>query len=420
MKGFLQALLLFSAITFTSFSFAGGVAIVSNGNPSGPGSLLSAIESGAHQIKIRASVENIQLESPLVYTGLNDLKIIGSGQVIDASRLDKNDTILTILNGTNLSVRRLGFIGSYEGVNDNSDVPEGGKGIFIQVPTDKVGMVKLDLEDVMVTRVGHHGIHVSDCSLGDDCGSGSGGGGDGSDASISIKATNVTINHIGFGRADADGLRVDDRGNGDILFYARNSQFLNVGADGVELDEGDDGDVIVDVRNTTFNRNGEYCNLITTYLSTPCDDDGDRDVDDGFDVDEAGNGSIYARITNSSVTNNYDEGLDFDEEGAGDIEVRLKDVIATFNEDEGTKLSEEDAGSIHAKFTSYKSVDNNGSKEGVEVEEESTGDVRVRINDSNFIGGSDENFKAEQEDGDGSISVTNSTVELDLDGVTEL
>lgn len=104
-------------------------------------------------------------------------------------------------------------------VNDDSSLPEGGKRIFIQVSSDKVGIVKLDLKDVMVTSVGHHGVHISDCSLGDDCGSGSGGVGDGSAASISVKTTNVIIGHVGFGRSDADGLHVDDRGDGDILFY---------------------------------------------------------------------------------------------------------------------------------------------------------------------------------------------------------
>ncbi len=65
-----------------------------------------------------------------------------------------------------------------------------------------------------------------------------GPGGDGSPASIKVKLNNVHINQVGFGRADADGLRVDDRGEGDIYFTALNSKFTNVGAVGVELDEG--------------------------------------------------------------------------------------------------------------------------------------------------------------------------------------
>ena len=59
-----------------------------------------------------------------------------------------------------------------------------------------------------------------------------------------------------------------------------------MGADGVELDEGNDGSVLLEVRNNLFEYNGEYClGDDQDNLSDACNDGGDPDVDDGFDVD---------------------------------------------------------------------------------------------------------------------------------------
>jgi hypothetical protein len=394
---------------------------VSNGNDSGNGSLRAALDSGANKIRISPSVETIKITQPLTYTETRSLKLSGSGQVIDATGLISGDDIFSVTNGANLNMSDLTLIGPDADVNEDSSNPQGGKGIFVAVPITRTGIVRVTLEDVTVTRVGHHGIHISDCSLGDDCGSGSGGAGDGSPASIFVKVDNVMVNKVGFGRADADGLRVDDRGEGGIYFRAIDSTFINVGADGVELDEGNNGDVIARVRRTVFDSNGEYCLLVANFEGSPCDDDGDRDVDDGFDIDEAGAGSLYADIVDTKVTNNFDEGLDFDEEDGNGIEARIVNVLATGNEDEGIKMSEEGEGNLIAELVRVTTVDNNGSKEGIELEEADAGDVEVLVRKSNMIGAGDEELKLEQDDaGTGSVSVFNSSVVLDLDNVTEL
>jgi hypothetical protein len=97
--------------------------------------------------------------------------------------------------------------------------------------------------NVTVTGTAGHGIHVSDCTLADECGGGSGGAGEGSPASISLTLTGVTVIDTAYGRFDADGVRVDERGEGSIDFVATSSVFSGIGADGIELDEGQDGDV---------------------------------------------------------------------------------------------------------------------------------------------------------------------------------
>ena len=403
-------------------AFAGGFGVVSNGNNDGPGSLRSALESGASSVKIRRSVKYIIVSEPLEYNGSKKLRLVGSGQVIDGSAIAANEDILRITQGVDTSISDLTFIGNHAEVNENPSIPVGGKGIYINVPVERTGVVRVKLDTVTVMRVGNHGIHISDCSLGDDCGGGSGGGGDGSAASIYVDLQNVVVNNVGFGKADADGVRVDDRGDGSIYFSARNSAFINVGADGVELDEGNNGDVVVDVKGSLFDSNGEYCVLVPFVPGSPCDDDGDPDVDDGFDIDEAGDGTLFAQIRNSDVTNNFDEGLDFDEEDEGGIEVTLANILAAGNEDEGIKTSEEDGGDVIVKMRAVTTVDNNGSKEGIELEEENAGNVTVVVSDTNLIGGDDEDLKVEQGDeGEGTLKVRRSNItSLDLEGVQEI
>ena len=422
MKKTILSSALAASLMLTTVAQASNSALVTNGNNGGAGSLRAALESGANNIRIAPSVAFITVSTPLVYNGEQGLRIQGRNQVIDASALQGTDDILSINNGADLQVSNLKFTGNTFTVNEDPLNPVGGKGIFVNVPEKRQGLVRVTLNNVSVSNVGNHGVHVSDCTLRDECGGGSGGGGEGSPASVYVKLNNVMINRVGFGRQDADGVRVDERGDGDIYFSASDSTFLNVGADGVELDEGNNGNIISDVRDSLFDSNGEYCLAIPFVAGGPCDDDGDPDVDDGFDIDEAGEGSLYARVRGTTVSNNFDEGLDFDEEDAGDISIRLRDVIAFNNEDEGIKASEEGEGGLMAKLRRITTVNNNGSREGIELEEADNGDVRVNVVNSTLIGGEDEALKVEQEDdGEGMLKIRRSSISaLDLEGVTEL
>jgi hypothetical protein len=376
------------------------------------------LASGASNVVIKSSVDTILVESTLTYAGAAALKITGSGQTLDATGLD--DDILAITNGADLTVSNLIFTGpgNYKGFFD-LDKYDGGKGIFVAVPETREGLVSVRLTNVSVTGVGNHGVHVSDCSLGDSCGGGSGGGGNGSPASIDMQLVDVTVDGVGFGRQDADGVRVDERADGDITFSASNSSFINVGADGVELDEGNDGNVILNVRNSTFNTNGDYC-LFDNDLKEgdDCYDEGDADVDDGFDVDEAGAGSITGKVSNLVVESNFDEGLDFDEEDEGGFDLEITSVYAINNEDEGIKLSEEDEGSIDVSLKAIDLQNNNGSKEDSEIEEEDEGTVAVTV-----TGSSIDELKVEEDGTEaGTIKVRGSSIlePLDLDNVNEI
>lgn len=372
--------------------------------------LHAALAAGVNNIAIAADAGDIMLTEPLRYAGTAALTIRGSGQVIRDDGLHDGEPLLHVSRGADLSISNLSFAGP-GGYSIESQ--GGGKGIYVQVPADREGVVKVRMTRVSVSNTGNHGLHVSDCSLGDDCGGGQGGGGDGSPASIFMQLNAVTIDGAGFGKQDADGVRIDDRGDGDIILSMTNSTFVNIGGDGVELDEGDEGSVQINVRNSHFESNGAYCS--DEFVDDPigldpaCDDDGDPDVDDAFDIDEDGPGGIFGLIANLKIIDNYDEGLDFDTAGEGDgnaADIHIMNVYASGNADEAIKVSEEGDASVVVNMSA---IDIGGD---VEVEEEDAGDLRVTM-DGSFIG--DDLKLSETGSGAGTVKLRGTAVMDDLD-----
>ena len=436
-------------------------ALVTNGNDMGEGSLRAALEGGATEIVITTD-QDIMTMSPLVYGGEKKLRIYGTGQTV--MTMD-NHTLLEISNGADLEIIGLNFMGpgGFD-INNPASAPAG-KGIFVDVRDNQSGTVKVVLNNVTVSGVANHGVHISDCDLADDCGSGGGGAGGGSNASIIVEFDDVTIDNVGNGKFDADGLRVDERGNGNIVFRADSSTFTNVGADGVELDEGQNGVVITSVNDSKFNDNGGYCDPVqvgdglAAFLGSYEDEgefDGDVpedfpgaptaeaftdpacieyvfeedggvteyeyaiDTDDGFDIDEAGNGSLIADIINSEVMRNLDEGIDFDEEDNGAIDANYINVVASENSDDGFKMSEEGPAGVRSLFLGSTAIDNGGK--GAVWEEADAGDVNVLVIGATTSGNDDgeEDLEAVQEDqGSGTITVQDSNIagEIVADGV---
>jgi len=362
------------ALLGTTLVHAGGPPyFVTKASDSGEvGTFRHALESGATLIKFQG-VGDISIGSTLVYESEDPLTIQGSGQTIIAT---DDFTLFSVRNGADLSISKL----SFQGVGGFSkSIPGTGKGIFVDVPIVRTGTVHVDLTDVSVSEVAYHGIHVSDCTLvGDTCGNGNGGEGDGSTASVDMSLKRVTVYRAGYGKFDGDGVRVDERGEGDIVFDVKDSSFVQAGADGIELDEGGPGDVHVTMSSTLLEENGGYC-LTEPPIVCPdpdgteeCCDDDEVDLDDGFDIDEAGEGSLFATIRNSDAIRNEDEGFDFDEEGAGDIVATFTSVTADGNKDEGIKCSEENEGNVDVKLFSC-TVINTRDNDGIELESEDEG-----------------------------------------------
>lgn len=414
------ALFLTTTILGSTAAQAGAPFIVDSVADSGSGTLREALSSGATLIRIQPDLDVITIDSTLTYAGTEPLRIFGGNTIIEAS---DDFTVLELTGGASLRANQLTLMGpgGFSFANQGT-----GKGLFIQVPGDTTGTVNVELIEVTVMDVANHGIHVSDCTLGDDCGSGGGGGGDGSPASISMVIRGVTVDNAGNGKFDADGIRIDERADGGITFLATDSLFTNVGADGVELDEGNAGDVQIEVWRTDFTNNGGYCLDSPLVLEEPCveDDDGELvlDLDDGFDIDEAGPGSLTGSVTISTVTNNLDEGLDFDEEDEGGMSMDFIRITGTDNGDEAIKMSAAGPGDVHAEVLNS-TITGNGN-DGAEFEaEDGDGQVHVRIGASTIEGNDSEGVAAAQENTEdlGTIRVRASTIdELDLENVEEI
>ena len=472
MKNLLYITTLFLLFNLSSISASQAKTIsVTSPDDDGYGTFRYAINKASESkkpvtIKVKTK-KTIIVGDSLDYKGLQPLTIIGSGQVVRGKNVD----ILKVSNGADLSVSDLSFvgIGSYNikrkgtGYGMNNIDAKAGKGIFVDVRDDQTGTVNVNLKNVRVEGVANHGIHISDCNLADECGSGGGGAGEGSSASINVVLDNVTVFDAGNGKFDADGLRVDERGDGDINFTASNSNFLYVGADGVELDEGQKGNVIANVTNSIFSNNGAYCDpkLLKAYM--PAEDEGEFednqraensipgkikgspddgcferevelyssgfvkefefgiDLDDGFDIDEAGPGNLVVNIDRSRIVGNLDEGLDFDEENNGDMFLQIKNTVAMGNTDDGIKNSENDGGSIIALFEGINSIENGGK--GIVVEEEKSGDIQGFVQGT-FTRENDDSDKTgieavQEDDGMGTLKVVSSTIVdgYDLEGV---
>ncbi|MEP5760339.1 MAG: hypothetical protein ABJ327_13725 [Litoreibacter sp.] len=441
--------------------------LVTNTQDSGDGSLRSALAAASASdgvARVLITVRgDIKIASGLSYDGTAPLDLAGMGNLI---RTDANETLLSVPNGADLSINGLSFQGpggfSVENRGDLNG--SAGKGITMNVPSGATETIEVDLTDVKVMDVAGHGIHLSDCSLADACGGGSGGGGDGSAAGFDITLTNVSVTNVGHGSFDGDGFRADERGAGSITFAASGSEFIGVGADGVELDEGDAGDVIAVVKNTVFASNGNYCDpaVMAAFLpdapegefedsvmaldaipapvtGSPDDSCIERevslydsgyveeyefglDLDDGIDLDEAGEGSIISDMFNAVINDNRDEGVDWDEEGPGDIIATFVSTQAYLNTDDGYKMSEADDGNVIGVVEDALASANGGK--GIIFEEENEGDVFVTVN-ATATSKNDDSDKTglevvQEDEGTGTLEVTASNIEdgVDAEGVS--
>jgi len=234
---------------------------------SGTGSLRYALsKKGMIKIVFLPEVRTVNINKSLIYDGETPLTIVGSGQTINGEGLGMN--LLDVTHGADLTISDLSFTDD-RGYSVNRQ--GGGSGIKVKVPPNRTGFVSVKLIRVNVTGVGAHGIHVLDCDRAD-CRSGPGGDGKGSPASVSLTLDEVFIRNVGNGHFDADGIRVDERGEGDVIFNAASSSFIDVGANGIELNEGGIGSVKITADNLMMRNNGSYCSPIKPAKPPYADD----------------------------------------------------------------------------------------------------------------------------------------------------
>ena len=323
-------------------------------------SLQSAIamantDSSIHKI-VFAKNAQISLTSPVIYTGTQNLTLLGNGAILNGENvgtfiLDNEliahttDATLVFNTSANISINELAVLNSAT------------QGIVINVPDNAQGDdIQVSLHKVEIRGSALHGLHIDDNTNEFDDGD------SGSELGIELSISHSSFIGNGIGAIDFDGIRVDERGPGDIHASINNTHIDGNGGDGLELDEGGIGNVDATIRHVTFNDNGFY---------------NQDDLDDGFDIDEAGPGDIEVSLFKVLANRNKDEGIDFDEVGAGSVKVRMRRVIVMDTVDEGIKIDEHELGNVDIRLINVMVMD--GDDDGIQVTEQGEGYIAAEL-----------------------------------------
>jgi hypothetical protein len=383
----------------------GATVVVTSAADSGPGTFRAAVAAanvnpGIDTVKFRPHLF-VTLASEVAYTGPQDLSIMGQGSTI-AGDGSKDDTwgggLFVSRSAAAIDLASLDFVDSFNN----------GVGVFI--PASATGVVKVSLRDVAIERSRFHGLYVDGQVT-------TGFNTDDephpmcvdpwsfdSAASIVLEVLdsdildNGTVVHEGPGAdydaslatgcpVDFDGVRVDEGGDGGIDGTLWRCAIERNRADGVEYDERGDGGVTALTQRVSLVDNG---------------DTGTDDADDGFDIDESGNGHLRAAFERTLVAGNFDEGLDFTEQDAGNLRVVVLSSESSSNEDEGVKLEEGGEGDLALSIKSSK-VNDCLSQQGVEATELGGGNLWFAI----------ESSEVERNDNDGINLVEEAAGDLD-------
>lgn len=336
------------ATAATPILAASGKVLVTSAADSGPGTLRAALaaadaDGSIGQIVILGSVDEIQLQSPLTYSGSQALRIVGNDTTIDASSA-VGDAFFAD-GGASLWIGNLTVVDADESA------------IQMKVPSGATGVLRLKLTGVSVVDAGEHGVWIYDQELD-------------TEAGIAFEIIGSSFIHNGYDASDFDGVRGDEGGLGSVSLYIRGSSFIGNGADGLEMDEQQDGSVWLDIASTHFDENG------------PKDP---ADLDDGIDIDEADAGDIAGVITSTTANDNFDQGIDLNENHAGDLRVTLSAVTANGNGAEGIDLEEDDdfdgGGDLVAGLRAVTASGNGHAAEtdGIKIEEDGVGSLIGRV-----------------------------------------
>ena len=298
----------------------------------------------------------ITLHAPVIYTGTQDLSLQGNGATIDganAGNFTLDDKLLASTDDGTLVFNTAGDIT----IQKLSVINSATRGIVIDIPLDAQGDdIQVTLDNVEIRGSALYGLHIDDNEDQFDDGE------IGSAIGIELYISYSSFIRNGIGAIDFDGIRVDERGQGDIHAIIIKTHIDDNGGDGLELDEAGPGSVDATLKHVTFNDNGYY---------------NEADLDDGFDIDERGAGDIDVSLFKVLANRNQDEGLDFDEADAGNVKVKLSRVIVMNTTDEGIKIDEKGAGSIEARFTNVMVMD--GGDDGIQMTEQGAGRIDAEL-----------------------------------------
>ncbi len=340
---------------------AGRPVLVTSSANAGAGSFRAAIDRANADPAISLVVftgraRTVALQSTVVFSGAQALTIEAAGVVLDGAAIGAGPALLTT-GGGDLTILGLTV----------RNAPA--EGIDIEVPATATGTLRVNLAGVAILANKGHGVLVND-QLDPSTSDGVPPNPAGSPASIAIALLNTRFEGNGYSVSDRDGLRVNEGGDGDLTFVGRLVSAEGNAADGIELDERGPGNVRLDLWGGRIDRNGIF---------------DPSDLDDGFDIDESGDGSIVGTVAFTTANGNYEEGLDFNENDAGDLRVDLAYVEASGNAEEGIDYEEDDdvagGGDLVTTMIGVRASRNlPGGDGGVKIREKGAGHLTARLN----------------------------------------
>ena len=367
-RSLVRTLILISAIATVNVAAASADAVfVVNSKDSGPGSFRSAIlvangDPTIDRVVFLGKVSTIFLTQKVEFAGAQDLSIVGNGATLDGSKAG-GDAAFVASGGGSLAVSSLTVRNALA------------EGIVVQVPPTATGTIKVSLVNVDIVNNDGHGVLVND-QEDPSTKEGEQPDPDGSAATLDVSVINCRFIHNGYSVSDRDGLRVNEGGDGDLIITVKYTLAEENGADGIEVDERGAGDVHVNMLGTRLIGNGPFDQL---------------DLDDGFDIDEYNDGSIFGAVVLSVANHNHEQGFDFNENNAGDLRADMQLVSAIGNGQEGIEFEEDDdfgeegdtnggGGDIVTVMSNIVTIGNgNGSDGGLKIREKETGNLDVTL-----------------------------------------
>ena len=344
------------APTLSVSGTAGAVTHVTSAADAGSGSFRAAVEAantdpGISRIAFEKGVGPVSLATPIVFTGSQAMVIDGNDVVLDGGSLGAAESIFLTTGGGDLEVRNLTV----------RNAP--GSGIEVQVPAGSTGTLQYGLVNLTACDNGGHGAVINDQADPVDVANEAG-----SAAGLVVRVSGSRFEGNGFGAGDRDGLRINEGGAGSLHAVITQTVVLANGGDGIELDERGVGDVVFDVQHTQFSFNGEL---------------DPADLEDGLDVDESQDGSAIGRFVQVSANDNFEEGLDLNENHAGDMRIEMSQVETSRNGEEGVDLEEDDdfagGGDLIASLRNVTANGNTNGDAGIKIRERGDGNLNAEL-----------------------------------------
>ena len=299
---------------------ATGDVIVTSSNDAGAGSFRAAIalanaNPSIQTIAFDPSVNTVDLQSTVLYTGSQNLTIHGNKATINGAGAGGTAFLMNTL-GADLTLQELT-------VRDAA-----GHGVHVEVDPNATGTVAVSLYDVNLIGNKSHGVLVND-QLDPSTQEGVQPDDRGSSASVAVVVD--------------DGFDIDEYNDGDITGTIVNSSANRNYEEGFDINENNNGDLRVDFAKVTANENGEEGidleedddfgnsgNLVTVMTDIKTFGNGDG-ADGALKVREKETGNLDVTLTNVISSHNIGSGIFVRESSGGNAVIHIENALSMAN-----------------------------------------------------------------------------------------